>query len=177
MNLHSNTNPFEPSESTIAPEVKSRRVIHGPLVLSIQWTVVVLVNVIVPYLIAGGMTGPMGDWGIFLGVVLVLLFGILASRALPMGVLLTVRGGVLVALSQFFPVIHLFAGWLAIEFHRSTGMIPAEQVDRRNVGFFSALLLTVSTGGILLMISCGLGVMLKGITPSRWWKPREPVAS
>lgn len=41
MNLHSNTNRFEPSESTIAPEVKSRRVIHSPLVLSIQWTVLV----------------------------------------------------------------------------------------------------------------------------------------
>jgi len=49
MNLHSNTNPFEPSESTIAPELKSPRVIHSPLVLSIQWTVVVLVNLIVPY--------------------------------------------------------------------------------------------------------------------------------
>ena len=36
MNLHSNSNPFEPSESTIAPEVKSRRVIHSHLVLSIQ---------------------------------------------------------------------------------------------------------------------------------------------
>ena len=177
MNLHSNTNPFEPSESTIAPEVKSRRVIHSPLVLSIQWTVVVLVNLIVPYLFAGGMTGPMGGWGIFLGVVLVLLFGIWASSALPMGVLLTVRGGVLVALSQFFPVIHLMAGLLSIDFYRRTGMIPAEQLDRGNVGFLSALLLTVSTGGILLMISCGLGVILKWITPSRWWKTREPVVS
>jgi len=177
MNLHSNTNPFEPSESTIAPEAKPRRVIHSPLVLSIQWTVVVLVNLIVPYLIAGEMTGPMGGWGIFLGVVLVLLFGAWASRAIPMGVLLTVRGGVLVALSQFFPVIHLLAGLLSIDFHRRTGIIPAEQLDRGNLGFFSALLLTVSTGGILLMISCGLGGILKWITPSRWWKPREPVVS
>ena len=177
MNLHSNTNPFEPSENTIAPEVKSRRVIHSPLVLSIQWTVVVLVNLIVPYLLAGGMTGPMGGGGIFLGVVLVLLLGILASLALPMAVLLTVRGGVFVALSQFFPLIHLLAGMLSIDFHRRTGIIPAEQLDRGNLGFLSALLLTVSTGGILLMISCGLGVILKWITPSRWWKPREPVVS
>jgi hypothetical protein len=146
MNLHSNTNPFEPSESAIAPEVKSRRVIHSPLVLSIQWTVVVLVNLIVPYLFAEGMTGPMGGWGIFLGVVLVLLFGILASLALPMAVLLTVRGGVFVALSQFFPVIHLMAGLLSIDVYRSTGIIPAGQLDRGNVGFFSALVLTVSTG-------------------------------
>ena len=177
MNLHSNSNPFEPSESTIAPEVKSPRVIHSPLVLSIQWTVVVLVNLIVPYLLAGGMTGPMGGWGIFMGVVLVLLFGVWASRAIPMGVLLTVRGGVLVALSQFFPLIHLMAGILSIDFHRRTGIIPAEQLDRGNVGFLSALLLTVSTGGILLMISCGLGVILKWITPSRWWKPKETVDS
>ena len=177
MNLHSNSNPFEPSESTIAPEVNSRRVIYSPLVLSIQWTVVVLVNLIVPYLLAGGMTGPMGSWGIFLGVVLVLLFGFWASRAIPMGVLLTVRGGVLVALSQFFPLIHLMAGILSIDFHRRTGIIPAEQLDRGNVGFLSALLLTVSTGGILLMISCGLGVILKWITPSRWWKPKETVDS
>lgn len=42
MNHSSNSNPFEPSESTIASEVKSRRVIHSPLVLSIQWTVLVL---------------------------------------------------------------------------------------------------------------------------------------
>jgi hypothetical protein len=157
--------------------VKSRRVIHGPLVLSIQWTVVVLVNLIVPYLFAGGMTGPMGGWGIFLGVVLVLVFGILASIAFPMVILLTVRGGVFVALSQFFPVIHLMAGLLSIDVYRSTGIIPAGQLDRGNVGFFSALILTVSTGGILLMISCGLGVILKWITPSRWWKPREPVVS
>jgi hypothetical protein len=177
MNLHSNTNPFEPSESTIAPEAKSRRVIHSPLVLSIQWTVVVLVNLIVPYLFAGGMTGPMGGWGIFLGVVLVLVFGILASIALPMVVLLTVRGGVFVALSQFFPVIHLMAGLLSIDVYRSTGIIPAGQLDRGNVGFFSALVLTVSTGGILLMISCGLGVILKWITPRQWWKPRDPVVS
>jgi hypothetical protein len=177
MNLHSNTNPFEPSESTIALEAKSRRVIHSPLVLSIQWTVVVLVNLIVPYLFAEGMTGPMGGWGIFLGVVLVLLFGILASLAIPMAILLTVRGGVFVALSQFFPVIHLMAGLLSIDVYRSTGIIPAGQLDRGNVGFFSALVLTVSTGGILLIISCGLGVILKWITPRRWWKPREPVVS
>lgn len=67
MNLHSNTNPFEPSESTIAPEVKSRRVIHSPLVLSIQWTIVVLVNLIAPHLLAMGMTGAMGGWGDFPG--------------------------------------------------------------------------------------------------------------
>jgi hypothetical protein len=109
--------------------------------------------------------------------VLVLLFGIWASRAIPMGVLVTVRGGVLVALSQFFPLIHLLAGMLSIDFHRRTGIIPAEQLDRGNLGFLSALLLTVSTGGILLMISCGLGVILKWITPSRWWKPKETVDS
>lgn len=57
---------------------------------------------------------------------LVLLFGVWASRSIPMGVLLTVRGGVLVALSQFFPVIHLMAGLVSIDFYRRTGIIPAE---------------------------------------------------
>ncbi|MCY3004965.1 MAG: hypothetical protein NTV29_03195 [Planctomycetota bacterium] len=169
MNLNSNDNPFEPSEIYIAPEVKSHRVLHSPLVLSIQWTVVVLVNLIVPCLLASSMTGPMGNWGIFLGVLLVLLLGYLASTAIPMGVLMTVRGGILVALSQFFPVLHIIAGLLSIEFYRMTGIIDADLQGRGKVGFQGALLLTVTTGGILLLVSCGLGVILRWITPNRWW--------
>jgi len=173
MDSQPQSNPYQPSDSDFISESVERRVIHSPLVLSIQWTVVVLFNVIVPLMLSWSMTQGVGHFGVGLGVLLILLLGYWASVGMPLFVLFTIRGGVLVALSQFFPVLHLIAGLLAVSFYRYSGIIPAESLDRTGVGLMGAFLLTATTGVILMSFCLVVGFFIRLITPDRWWLAKK----
>lgn len=172
------TNPFQPSGDSVEPEPSERRVIHSPMVLSIQWTVVVLCNLIVPLLIGWSMTSREGRAGIASAVLIALLMGYIGSVFAPLFILFTTRGGLLVALSQAFPVLHMVAGWVAIACLNRIGIHPdfdfGLMADKR-FGFVAAFFLTVLTGGILVATACGLGLLIRLVTPDRWWLAKRPV--
>ena len=73
------------------------------------------------------------------------------------------------ALTQFFPVLQLIAGMIAIDTIRKTGIIPGQTLDRGSLGLFDAFLVTVATGSILIGISFLFGMLLRLVTPERWW--------
>jgi hypothetical protein len=102
-----------------------------------------------------------GQLGIILAMGLCLLLGILASIYKPLFAMIATRGGFLVALTQFFPVLQLLAGVIAIETIRKTGIIPGETLDRGELGLVNAFLVTVATGSILIGISCLFGLLLR----------------
>jgi hypothetical protein len=79
----------------------------------------------------------------------------------------------LVAFSQFFPVLQLLAGMLGIEFMRKTGIIPGKNLDIGNLGLVDAFLVTMATGSILVGISCLFGLLLRLVTPDRWWMAKR----
>jgi len=92
---------------------------------------------------------------------------------MPLFVLFTIRGGVLVVLSQFFPVLHLIAGLLAVSLYRYSGIIPAESLDRTGVGLMGAFLLTATTGAILMSFCLVVGFFIRLVTPDRWWLAKK----
>lgn len=174
MTSDSASNPYEPTDTPVEAQEIPKRVIHSPLVLSIQWTVVVLCNLVVPLFVGWSLTQGFGQIGILLAVLLALVFGYWASVYMPLPVLFTLRGGMLVALSQFMPILQLIVGMVTIDFFRKTRIIPEESLDRGNIGFLGAFLLTATVGSILMAISCGLGLLLRLVTPDRWWLAKQP---
>ena len=174
MTSDSANNPYEPSDTPVDAQENSKRVIHSPLVLSIQWTVVLLCNLIAPLYLGWSITQGSGQMGILLAVLVALVFGYWASIYMPLTILFTLRGGLLVALSQFMPILQLIVGLITIEFFRKTRMIPEESLDRGSIGFLGAFLLTGTVGSILMAISCGVGLLLRLITPDRWWLAKRP---
>jgi hypothetical protein len=168
------TNPYEPSDSLVEPEPVPSRVIHGPLNLSIGWTLVLLCNLIVPMLLGWQMTTVFGHLGMLLAILMALLMGYWASVHMPLAVLFTTRGGILLALSQVMPVPHMIAGLISITFFRKTNIIPGEAMDRDGIGFWGAFLLTASTGTILFAFAFGLGLLMRLVTPDRWWLAKKP---
>ena len=166
-----NDNPYQATDVALEPHQSSkRRVIHSPFVLSVQWTVVLLCNSVVPLLI--GWTEAQqgqGQFGIILAMGLCLVLGYVACIYIPLFALIATRGGFLVALTQFFPVLQLIAGMIAIDTIRKTGIIPGQTLDRGSLGLFDAFLVTVATGSILIGISVLFGMLLRLVTPERWW--------
>lgn len=168
------SNPYEPSDHSMDLEPVDQRVIHRPLVLSIQWTVVVLCNLIVPLLFGLALSRTDGIVGIAVAVVFMLVLGYFASIYLPFFVLFSVRGGLLVGVSQIIPVVHVLAGYVSMMLLRFVGLLEVDVlVGDKRIGFISAFLLTVLTGGILIMVACGLGLLMRLVTPDRWWLARR----
>lgn len=170
-----NDNPYQATDIAQEPQPSSkRRVIHSPFVLSIQWTVVLLCNSVVPLLI--GWTEAQqgrGQLGIILAMGLCLVLGYVACIYMPLFAMIATRGGFLVALTQFFPVLQLLSGMIAIDTIRKTGIIPGQTLDSGSLGLVDAFLVTVATGSILIGISCLFGLLLRLVTPEGWWLTKK----
>jgi len=97
-NTEGNDNPYQATDVALEPYQSSkRRVIHSPFVLSVQWTVVLLCNSVVPLLI--GWTEAQqgqGQFGIILAMGLCLVLGYVACIYIPLFALIATRGGFLV---------------------------------------------------------------------------------
>jgi len=171
-----NLNPYQPpvaSPEAIATETRPERVVAGPLVLSIEWTAVLCFNLIVPVLFGMGMTSERAKIGVFLAIAMIACIGYYFCYARPLPVLFIIRGGVLVALSQMFPMLQVFAGALSIQILLTLGIIEDSDIlnmlSTATAGFLAALL----TGTILMSAAFIVGVLLRLVTPDRWWLAKE----
>ncbi|MFN7733206.1 MAG: hypothetical protein ACK5OB_15020 [Pirellula sp.] len=171
-----NLNPYQPpaaNPDAIATETRRDRVVAGPLMLSIEWTAVLCFNLIVPVLFGMGMTSEQAKIGVFLAVAMIACIGYYFCYARPLPVLFIIRGGVLVALSQFFPILQVFAGALSIQILLTLGIIEDSDIlnmlSTATAGFLAALL----TGTILMIAAFVVGILLRLVTPDRWWLAKE----
>jgi hypothetical protein len=165
-------NPYKPpetslDESPVSADVK--RLVAGPLLLSIEWTAILAFNLIVPILFAWGMTTGVAKLGMGLAVFIILLTGYYFCLSRPLPVLFVIRGGVLVALSQMFPVLQVCAGAAALYILLNLGVIEDssffDMLSTGTVGF----LVTLITALILVGVSLFLGFLIRAVTPDRWW--------
>ncbi|MBU6387808.1 MAG: hypothetical protein KGS49_17825, partial [Planctomycetes bacterium] len=83
-NKEDSSNPYEPSELTQEVTRPIGRVVYSPLVLSIQWTVVVLCNLIVPLLFGWSMANDRGHLGIVCAILIALIIGYIGSIYMPL---------------------------------------------------------------------------------------------
>jgi hypothetical protein len=168
------SNPYDPPASPMELQPPLEGVIYGPLVLSIQWTVVVLLNLIVPLLFGWSMTSGLGHVGIVSVIIIALVLGYAASFHLPLLVLVTTRGALLVAISQVVPIFHAFIGFSSIAILRHVNVISSDPVRGPRTGFWGGFFLTAMTAAVLISASCLLGFVMRRITPDRWWLARKP---
>jgi len=175
MNEESNQeNPFAPSTFGTSETLPSRRVVASTWVMSLEWTAVLLFNLIAPLLMGWGMIDLAARFGVASAVVLVLGIGTLFCIQYPLLMLFTIRGAVLVGLTQVIPVLHFIVGILSAAFLTACGVIPADHSQPRLAeGFVGGFLLTTVMGAQLLAVSLGIGLLMLLVTPDSWWLAKE----
>lgn len=168
-------NPYDPpdvgSESSDADGMG--RVVAGPWALSIEWTVVLAFNLIVPALVAWPMTTTSAKIGCLFAILMVALSGYYLCISHPLPILFAIRGGLAVALSQVIPVVHLTAGAIAIRSLIAIGVIRESSFyDMLSTGT-AGFLVTLFTACVLIGASFVAGLLLRLVTPDRWWLARS----
>jgi len=163
-------NPYNPPPPIPTGEVPPVKSIRGPWLLAIEWTAVLMFNMIVPVLLGWSMTNSQAKMGSAIAVALVATLGYYACVRFPTPMLLTIRGGMVVAVSQVFPVLQVLCGALAIHGLIVVGWIQ-ESSFREMLSFvFSGFMVTLLTGLFLLATSLVIGLFLRCVTPTSWWQ-------
>jgi len=96
-------------------------------------------NLIVPALVAWGLTNTPAKLGSAFALFLIALIGYYFCITKPLPMLFIIRGGVLVALSQFVPALQLVAGAISIR-----SLILFRIVPESSFGFPAKLLVVSS---------------------------------
>lgn len=161
-------NPFAPPTPGDDFHLPPERVIASPLIMGLEWTAALLFNLIVPVLIGWSITDSNAKIGVAAAIALFLLAGYVACNYYPLLMLFTIRGSIFVGVSQIIPALHLMMGLMSLEFLAILGLISKDQAVTLT-GFVMGFLMTVALGLQLLIISLGIGLILRLITPDRWW--------
>ncbi|MEM9185223.1 MAG: hypothetical protein AAGB00_01855 [Planctomycetota bacterium] len=98
------------------------------------------------------------------------LGGVAVRRSKAAGQVL-VRGGLLFALTQFFPILQIISGFVAqalldgLGFDDPAGFGP----NANALGFVPAVIATLVSGGLIVAAGLLVGLLLRAITPTHWW--------
>lgn len=164
-------NPFESPGVVDEPLVEAGpRNIRDRFSL-VGWPVVYSLNVILPLMLAWGLTEQHGRYGMFLAMLLVLSGGwYVAARWTPLARRVIV-GALPVALSQFFPILHIYLGMASIML---VGMATGNNVYSGSGGPPIAsepagFAVTMLVGGGLLLCSAVIGGLLSLVVARRWF--------
>ena len=97
--------------------------------------------------------------------------GLLGLRKIRSIGICLIIGGIPLAISQMLPIAQLFAGGVAMVFCQVLGLVEPVGDDGRNDAVASeaaGFVLTVITGGILMTLSAGCGLLLQRFIPDPW---------
>ena len=125
------------------------------------WLMVLAANLPVPLFLGHICTRDYGRPGMYAGVGLVWLLGHEVCRYQPRLASVAIPGGWFVALIQFFPLLQIWAGALALEvatLHMTTDHMPT-------AGPLTASMATLFTAGILLVVAAVCGVLYRLVFP------------
>ena len=136
----------------------------------ITWPIVFGLNMIVPLLFGLAITYEHGRIGLCVASGLLLAGGWLLCYASPPAARRLIVGSAVFAFTQFFPIIQLIAGMIAISVTGSEGGFDEGPVVTEFTGFA----MTLVVGTILLAFAGGLGVLLGFVLPRRWFNPDAP---
>lgn len=171
-------NPYDPPvAAAIAPDPVE--VARGPHMLLFEWTAVLLFNLIVPTLFAWSMTSNEAKIGAAIAVLVIAAGGFFFCFKQPLPMLLAIRGGILVALSQVFPILQILCGALAIQAWTLIGSIRDSSFQEMLSTATAGFLVTLVTGLLLIAASLMAGLVMRWVTPERWWivQTRSPMES
>lgn len=168
-------NPYQPPRIS-NPSGNDERLLHeqsrvlaSPLILSIEWTIILAFNLIVPALVAWAITSTSAKLGSGFAIFLMALTGYYFCITKPLPMLFIIRGGVLVALSQFVPALQLVAGAISIHALILVRVVTESSFNEMLSTPLAGFLVTLLTGLILISVSLTLGFLIRIVTPDRWW--------
>lgn len=137
----------------------------------LRWPIALLLNLILPILLAWDLTARSGRIGMAAGIGLIWYLGHrLCAVGARMGRALVV-GGFVVALSQICPVLQMASGVLGIAIASAVGQGYLPYVDdlaSPGVSELGGLIATLTTGAVLILTAIGFGAF---ITMSRQPRP------
>jgi hypothetical protein len=162
-------NPYVPPQQIPEAPAEPSEFVRGPGLLSFEWTAVLLFNTVVPTLFAWSMTSSQAKIGCAIAVVTTAVIGYLFCWLQPGMMLLFIRGGTLVAISQVFPAIQVICGIFALQSLILVGLIPNSSFPDMLDSTLAGFLVTFLCGFYLLAVSFGVGSVLRMLTPARWW--------
>lgn len=150
-----NDNPYSPPapiNNEVLVEDSASVNVRG---LRIRWCVVTLVNVPIPVMFGMGTTTGAGQLGMPVGIGVVLAIGLALCSRFPRTMSNLCRGAVLTALSQFYPMLHIVIGMLAVTICKW----PSSSVGDLS-GIFEGTLATLITGAGLIAVSLIFGIVM-----------------
>jgi len=133
----------------------------------LSWTIVYVLNLIIPVLFAVSVVSGWGWLGVVLAVFTYWILGVYVCKASKSITQALLVGGFFVGFSQFSPLLHYCAGSIALNLEaRSWLHTPTDSpIDMRyHIGGSSgAFLATAITGGILIGVALFLGFLFYGL--------------
>lgn len=173
--LNDVTNPYRPPRDRPDP-VPPQRGDSSKIdrVAFAAWPLALVSNMIVPLFFGLDFTYEQGRAGMLVATVLFLLAGWGLCYVKPNAARRLIAGSTLTAISQFFPILQIFAGVVAIGIADRMGL-SRESTDGNlaQVSELGGFIMTVVVGVILLTVAGAIGVGFALVMPLSWFTPNS----
>ncbi len=153
--------PNEPAH--VEPPARPAKVMDSPEDGRLIWSILYGLNTVVPALLATIVVGSLGWLGVSLAILLLVRLGLRILVRHPEMIWPAVVGAVLVGLSQFCPILQIFAGGYAIGLTKWLLSLVVSSDQQSKLGIMGGFLATTFTGLELLTISIVLGRLPRGL--------------
>ena len=142
----------------------------------VTWAFVFALNMALPLLFSSSVTQQRGKLGMSIAALFLLTSGCFICAAGRKHAAALISGGALVGLSQLFPFLQIIAGMLGMIVGQVLGLAYDGNDERspQIISEFGGFVVTFVTGGILMAASASAGILLRFVTPARWWPPKSP---
>jgi hypothetical protein len=167
--------PTDPANSSLPIRRAHRRA--GPLTY-VAWVFVFAVNMALPLLLSSSITREHGKLGMSIAALLLLSLGCFICAVRRKLATALIAGGTLVGLSQLFPALHIIAGMIGMTVGKALGLADLGNDERSDqiLSEYGGFVVTFVTGGILMAAGACAGMLLRLVTPARWWPQSERVS-
>jgi hypothetical protein len=177
--MNAETNPYLAPSAVSGPISESKKPKNLKVILLIVWPFVFMANMILPMLFGWDLLDKAGSIGVLCATLALLIPGWLLIAIWPTAGKRLIVGAILVALLQFFPVLHIILGVIAFEVTAYLGQ-ATEMNDLQSASIdteFGGFIITMLVGSGLLVIAIGMGTILYLILPKRFSLATENSAS
>ena len=145
----------------------------------IAWIGIFVLNMAVPLLFGSSITQQHGKLGMSAAALLLFAAGCFICAANRKLAKTLIAGEILIGLAQLFPILQIIAGMIGMAAGQALGLAEIGD-DTRSLavsGEFGGFVVTCVTGGILIASGASAGMLLRLLTPARWWHSHQAVRS
>jgi hypothetical protein len=162
-------NPYATLDVADSEPVADR--LPPPTILLWLWPIAVLINLPVPWWMGWDMARHEGRWfGMPVGITIWLAAGAWLIHRIPTHMVAMMCGSIVVAISQFWPMAHLWIGMFACAISRGVCGDPEGMRFHSTLG---VVLVTLLTGVGLILLSLVIGKPLLFLF-RLWWSATDP---